>query len=462
MQDLNPLGNKHFRNLFAAQVIALIGTGLSTIALTLLAYDLAGGNAATVLGIALAIKMIAYVLFAPIFGGLAHRFPRKSFLISMDLLRACVIVTIPLVSELWQIYLLVFLLNLFSSGFTPVFAATIPDILTDEKQYTRALSLSRLAYDLENLISPVLAGLALLFISYTGLFIFNSLAFLLSALLILITILPPQTTMTRKGHLWNEISFGVSAYLKTPRLRGLLALYVGVASASAMVIVNTVVYIRQNLGGSEFDVALTLGAAGLGSMLAALGLPKVLDHVQDRPVMLAGAAVMAVGMILMSTSPAFIAVLSIWFMIGFGWSLVQTPAGRVVNRSASAGDRSAFFSAQFALSHACWLIFYLVAGLMGTGIGVENTAFILAINIVVFAFIAALLWPRQDRAMLMHEHAALNHEHPHVHDEHHQHEHQGWEGPEPHSHPHYHQPMRHSHRYVIDDHHAFWPDSPTP
>lgn len=31
-----------FRNLFAAQVIALIGTGLATVALSLLAYDLAG------------------------------------------------------------------------------------------------------------------------------------------------------------------------------------------------------------------------------------------------------------------------------------------------------------------------------------------------------------------------------------------------------------------------------------
>ena len=406
--------------------------------------------------------MIAYVVFAPIFGGLAHRFPRKPFLICMDLLRATVILAIPFVSELWQIYLLVFLLNLFSAGFTPVFAATIPDILPDERQYTRALSLSRLAYDLENLISPVLAGLALLYFTYDGLFIANSLAFLFSAFMILITIFPLHKTVTRREKLWGEISFGIRAYLKTPRLRGLLALYIGVASASAMVIVNTVVYIRQNLGGSEFDVAVTLGAAGLGSMLAALGLPKVLDHVQDRPVMLAGAAVMAIGLVLMSTSPAFIAVLPIWFMIGFGWSLVQTPAGRVVNRSASAGDRSAFFSAQFALSHACWLIFYLVAGLMGTRMGVENTAFILAINIVVFACIAALLWPRQDREMLMHEHAELNHEHPHVHDEHHQHEHQGWEGPEPHSHPHYHQPIRHSHRYVIDDHHAFWPDSPSP
>jgi hypothetical protein len=38
---LSPLINKTYRHLFAAQVIALIGTGLLTVALGLLAYDLA-------------------------------------------------------------------------------------------------------------------------------------------------------------------------------------------------------------------------------------------------------------------------------------------------------------------------------------------------------------------------------------------------------------------------------------
>ena len=109
MDQPNPLHNASFRKLFAAQVIALVGTGLSTVALTLLAYDMVGGNAASVLGTALAFKMLAYVIFAPIVGGLAHRFLRKPFLISMDLVRAGIILAIPFVTEIWQIYLLIFL-----------------------------------------------------------------------------------------------------------------------------------------------------------------------------------------------------------------------------------------------------------------------------------------------------------------------------------------------------------------
>ena len=57
----NPLSNLSFTKLFAAQIIALVGSGLSTIALALLAYNMAGGEAGRVLVIALAFKMVAYV-----------------------------------------------------------------------------------------------------------------------------------------------------------------------------------------------------------------------------------------------------------------------------------------------------------------------------------------------------------------------------------------------------------------
>ena len=59
---VSPLTIPSFRRLFAAQVIALVGTGLSTIALTLLAFDLVGGNAASVLGTALAYVALNCVL----------------------------------------------------------------------------------------------------------------------------------------------------------------------------------------------------------------------------------------------------------------------------------------------------------------------------------------------------------------------------------------------------------------
>ncbi len=453
----SPLKNSEFRKLFTAQVIALVGTGLTTVALTLLAYDLVGGNAGIVLGTALAFKMTAYVVFAPIVGGLAHRLPRKPLLIALDIVRAAIVLAMPFVTAVWQIYVLIFLLNLFSAGFKPVFQATIPDLLPDEQQYTRALSFSRLAYDLENLLSPTFAGLALLVFSYDALFQANSIAFLVSAVLIFGTVLPATQRVDRLGGVWGEISFGVRSYMRTPRLRALLILYLGVAGASAMVIVNTVVYVREYLGGSEADTALAFAAAGGGSMIAALLLPKILDRIPDRPVMLAGGVLMGFGLLAIYSRPVFAWILPIWCLIGMGWSLVQTPAGRVVNRSSSAADRPAYFSAQFALSHGCWLLAYPIAGQLGARIGIETAALILGGAVLLFTIIAARAWPSADAVVLEHTHETESHQHEHVYDEHHRHDHDGTEAREPHSHSHGHESVRHSHPFVIDDHHAHWP-----
>jgi MFS family permease len=454
---LTPLANPTYARLFAAQVIALLGTGLTTVALALLAYELAGDAAGQVLGTALAIKMFAYVTLAPIAGSLAQFLPRRAFLIGLDLARASFVVCLPFVSEIWQVYVLIFLMQACSAGFTPTFQATIPDLLSDEEEYTKALSLSRLAYDLESLVSPALAAAALTLVSFDALFAANAVAFLVSASLVFSVFLPRPKPAMQASTVLGQTTFGVRAYLATPRLRGLLALSMAVAAAGAMVIVNTVVYVRGHLGLGERETAIMLAAFGAGSMLAALSLPKLLSNIPDRTVMAAGgffmAAALATGMLM----PPFGAIMPVWFVIGIGYSVVQTPAGRLLRRSSGEGDRPAYYAAQFALSHACWLITYPLAGWLGSSFGLV-TAFGVLCALCISATAAALIvWPARDPTELEHVHDEIDHEHLHVHDEHHQHEHEGWEGPEPHAHPHLHKPLRHEHVYMIDAHHPRWP-----
>ncbi len=453
----SPLRNPTYRRLFAAQVIALAGTGLSTIALALLAYDLAGGTAGVVLGTALALKIVAYVGIAPLVGGFAHRLPRRRLLVALDVARAGFVLCLPFVTEIWQIYLLIFLLNACSAGFTPTFQATIPDVLPDEAQYTRALSLSRLAYDLENLLSPALAAAALVLLTYDALFAANAVAFLASALLVFSVRLPSPKSQERERGIWQNVSFGLRAYLKTPRLRGLLALSLATAAAGAMVVVNTVVYVRDRLGGSESDTAVAFAAAGAGSMVVALLLPRFLDRLPDRPVMLAGGMVLGLALLLGLSGPGLLALLPVWFLLGAGSSLIQTPTGRLLRRSAQEGDRPAVYAAQFALSHAGWLIAYPLAGWLGGTLGLTAAFAVLAVITLASTLAALACWPADDPLELEHSHAAFEHEHPHIHDAHHRHEHEGWEGPEPHRHPHRHGALKHRHPYVIDLHHPVWP-----
>ncbi len=454
---LSPLTNTTYARLFSAQVIALLGTGLTTVALALLAYELAGEAAGQVLGTALAIKMVAYVTLAPIAGSLAQFLPRRAFLIALDLVRAGFVLCLPFVTEVWQVYVLIFLMQACSAGFTPTFQATIPDVLPDEDEYTKALSLSRLAYDLESLLSPALAAAVLTLLSFDALFAANAVAFVLSASLVFSVFLPKPPPTTHERGVVARTTFGIRAYLATPRLRGLLALSMAVAAAGAMVIVNTVVYARGYLGLGERETAVLLAAFGAGSMLAALSLPRLLAILSDRSVMATGGFLLACALAAGIWLPAYNGTMLLWFVIGVGYSGVQTPAGRLLRRSSSEGDRPAYYAAHFALSHACWLVTYPLAGWLGSSFGLATAFGVLCMLSGLATITALIMWPADDPAALEHVHGEVEHDHLHVHDEHHQHEHEGWEGPEPHAHPHRHKPLRHAHAYTIDAHHPRWP-----
>jgi MFS family permease len=410
---LRLLRNRTYRHLFAAQVIALIGTGLMTVALGLLAYDIAGGNAGAVLGTALAIKMVAYVGIAPVAQALADRLPRRAVLVALDLVRAAAALCLPVVDQVWQVYVLIFVLQAASAGFTPMFQATIPDILPDEADYTRALSLSRLAYDLESLVSPMLAAALLTVISFHDLFAGTVAGFLVSAGLVLSVTLPVTARGQRRGIL-DRTTRGIRLYLATPRLRGLLAINLAVAAAGAMVIVNTVVIVRTGFGLGDRQVAWALAAFGGGSMLSAFALPRLLARVGDRPAMIGGALVLVAGTALGAVTGSFGGLLALWAVIGFAYSAAQTPAGRLLRRSAHPEDRPALFAAQFALSHACWLLSYPLAGRFGAGIGLPATFVLMSLIGLAGVALALRLWPAGDPSDIAHSHPDLPADHPHL------------------------------------------------
>lgn len=365
--------NRDYRRLFGAQIIALFGTGLATVALGLLAYELAGPSAGAVLGTALTIKMVMYVVIAPIAAAYVDRLPRRTLLTLLDAVRGVVVLALPFVTEVWHIYLLVGLLQAASAAFTPTFQAVIPDIVTEESAYVRALSASQVASTMESLLSPVLAAVALAFLSFDRLFLGTSAGFLLSALLVLSTRIPEArpSAHTRVG---DRATAGIRTFLRTPRLRGIMALNLAVAAAGSIVVVNTVNYVRDELGGSQSAVAWMLAASGGGTLLAALALPRVLDRVAARTVMVTGAGVLVGGTAAAVTLVAaglttWAGTAIVWALIGIGMALVITPTGKVLRASVEPNAIPGAFAAQFSLSHLAWLITYPIAGWLGTHVG---------------------------------------------------------------------------------------------
>jgi hypothetical protein len=159
--------------------------------------------------------------------------------------------------------------------------------------------------------------------------------------------------------------------------------------------------------------------------------------------MIGGAGLMVAGVALVPVVGSLPALIALWAVIGFGFSLTQTPIGRIINRSARAGDRGAVFAAQFALSHACWLVTYPLAGWIGAAAGMSVAALVLA-GVGAAGLVAVLrIWPAEDAAILPHDHPDLPADHPHL----------ASHG-DSHGISHGHS---HAHPFVIDDLHRHWP-----
>ncbi|QDG68128.1 MFS transporter [Pseudarthrobacter sp. NIBRBAC000502772] len=395
------LSVRAYRKLFSAQIVALLGTGLLTVALGLLAFDLAGGQAGAVLGTALTIKMLAYVFVAPVMAALVEKLPKKPVLVAADLIRGGIALLLPAVDQAWQIYVLVFVLQSASATFTPAFQSLIPVVLPDERQYTRALSLSRLAYDLESLVSPALAAGLLSVLTFHELFLGTVAGFVFSAALVVTTRLPAAPAARQEGSLWHRTTLGARIFARTPELRGLLALNLAVAAATSLVLVNTVVYTRDLFAGSNADVAIALACYGAGSMAVALSAPWALDRLADRSLMMSGAALLGLGLagtfVLLATAGPWLMLLGLWAALGAGTSMISTPSARLLRRSATESTRAYIFTAQFSLSHACFIITYPVAGWIGASAGQPAAAAVLAVVAMISTAAAVNFWPASSK-----------------------------------------------------------------
>ena len=271
-----------------------------------------------------------------------------------------------------------------------------------------------------------------------------AIGFIGSAVLVLAASIPAVERTSKARPFRERLTRGIHIYVATPRLRGLLALNLSAAAAGAFVLVNTVVVVRSGYGAGDAQVAYALAAFGGGSMLAALALPRLLDTLSDRSIMV-GAGFLLSAVTLLHAAyqfsaglPAWSGLLAVWGVSGVLYASILTPSGRLLRNSAHAEDRPALFAAQFTLSHLCWLLAYPVAGLAGSALGLPEAMAILGAIALAGAFVAVAVWPADDALVVEHEHADLPADHPHLRD----HPARG---------------ARHRHVFVIDDEHRVWP-----
>lgn len=395
-------GNRDYVRLFVAQVTSLLGSGLSSVCLALLAYELADSDASVVLSIAFALKMIAYIVLAPIFAVLSQRWSKKKALIILDLIRAMLFVALPFANQVWHVYVLMFAINACSAAFTPLYQATLPSVLPVREHYTKALSFSRIAYDLEQIVSPVLSAILLTILSFRQLFWIDAMTFVLSAILILVSFIPSVEKEISKTETlkFRSLYNGLSAYLAHPSLRLLWCAYLAVASASAMVIVNTVVYVHDVLLGGDSETALALFTVGLGSMVVALVLPKLVQINKPQRYHLHGLLLISAAFYLGTWLPGWIGFVVLCFSLGVGMSCIQTTSGLIINDVSEGEETSQYFAAHFSLTHFWWLLTYLTAGLSASRFGLEGAYWVMLTISAISGFMYLYLLRRGEKSCL--------------------------------------------------------------
>ena len=117
IEPFQALRNKVFTKLYVAQTISLLGDAITWVGLALLAYQFGEERAAAILATALTLRVTAFIIFSPFAGVLADRIARKKILYVTHFIRMALVGVLPFINAEWQIYVLVFLMNVFNAFF---------------------------------------------------------------------------------------------------------------------------------------------------------------------------------------------------------------------------------------------------------------------------------------------------------------------------------------------------------
>ncbi|OKH42056.1 MFS transporter [Nostoc calcicola FACHB-389] len=453
---LGSLRNPVFARLYTAQTTSLLGDALTWVGLALLAFELAGKNAAVVLSVALTLRVTAFVLLSPLAGAIADRLDRKKIMVVTHIFRMLIVGMLPFVTQIWQVYVLIFALNVFNAFFTPTYQATIP-LVTGENDYAGAIALSAATFQLLGVLGPGIAGSVAAFIGARQVFFLDALSFAIAA--VLIFTLPGQIVVAQNQQYsrttrrtWGDIKDGTTRLLTDTPIRYALFMQLVASIAGAQILVNTVGYVQGTLKLGEVQYGWVMAAFGIGATLCAVIFGTFNRSLPRTTFVLIGATLITLA--LLPANYANLAPLMLlWLVAGAGQSLVNLPTQTLIADRIPAGVQGRVYGAHFAWSHLWWAISYPIAGWLGSNFAEREFLYGSLVGLMLLVVVQITLSPQE------HEHEHLHypsvHEHKHIHDEHHQHDHdEGMAVGEFHNHLHEHTMIiYHNHPHKKDIHH---------
>src|SRR5579862_3326115 len=176
--------SRAFRQYFLGQSLSLLGDGLRTLSVPLLAYHLTHSALST--GAAFACEIGPFALFAVIGGSLADRFNRRKLMIGCDAIRFAVMATLAItywlhVLTLPMIYGGLVIISVAAAGFLGAQSPSLVYMLGRARS-TEAIAMMITAENTSNLITPVVGGALFAYFGPLPALTINALTYLASQL----------------------------------------------------------------------------------------------------------------------------------------------------------------------------------------------------------------------------------------------------------------------------------------
>lgn len=394
----SPLGDKIFRRLYLSQTISLLGDAFTWVGIALLAYQFGGKDSAAILSIALTLRVAAFILFGPYAGVIADRIDRRKIMYTTHFFRMAIVGCLPFVTTAYQVYMLIFFLNIFNAFFTPAYKAAIPQAIKDEKIYSSGIALSNATEQLLGVLGPGLAGAAAVWLGAREIFFVDAASFIIAAVFILA--LPAlkaernEDENAAKTNIWTDILKATKALFINKAVRFALLVELVSAIAGAQVLVNTVGYVKGHLHLTDKHYGYVMAAFGIGAAVAAFASGNF-DKSKNRIASLLIGGILMCFAIASGNYVAFYGLLILWLIAGFSQTLAELPSQILIAEQIPKEEHGKVYGAHFAWSHLWWAIGYPIAGYTGTHF--QNREFLIgaSLAITLFGLISLLFYPRK-------------------------------------------------------------------
>lgn len=249
-----------FRRLFLAHTVSRAGDAFNTVALVVLVFELTG----TGRGVAGAVmfEVLPVLLFGPVAGLAADRFPRRTLMVGADIFRAAVAVAlITSAGSVAVAYAVAFGLSAGTVIFNPAASSLLPDVIGDDQMVDANTAMWTAAVTVQIALAPV-AGFVIAASGVEVAFVINAATFIVSALL-LVGLRAGRNPADTDGRGWDGVLAGIHTVRADPLLSR-LAIVQALASLSAGATSGLLVVLA--------DRWLGVGPGGFGTLLAAIGV----------------------------------------------------------------------------------------------------------------------------------------------------------------------------------------------